>query len=159
MSKDITTDDAMAALGQMANFFKAFRRVEDVVQFMHTAEGRKKELESANAKLEADLAEQSRQHTQVVTAQDEVLTALKKKIEKAKDALKHVEEEAERKTSEAEAKVKEIEVRAGAALADMGEAQAAADAHLAETLAAAEEAETRVQKAKEALAAMMAAGG
>jgi DNA repair exonuclease SbcCD ATPase subunit len=158
MSKDITTDDAMAALGQMANFFKAFRRVEDVVQYMHTAEGRMKEIAGGIDKLEADLAEKARQHTQVVTAQDEVLSALKKKIKKAEEALTGIEEAANEQTAAAEAKVAAIEARAVEAAAEAKAAQEAADVQLAETLAAADEAEARVQKAKEALAAMMAAG-
>jgi phosphopantothenoylcysteine synthetase/decarboxylase len=54
---------------------------------MNTAEGRKKEIEGAISKLETTLAEQGRQHTQVVTAQDEVLSALKKKIKKAEEVL------------------------------------------------------------------------
>lgn len=158
-AKEMTLDEAAAAVGQMENFFKAFRRVSDVVAFLRTAEQRKKELETAINKLDADLAEKGRQHTQVVTAQDEVLAALKKKIDKAETALRGIEAAAEEQTLAAEARVKAVENRAVQAAEEAKAAQEAADAHLAETLAAADEAETRVAKAKEALAAMMAAGG
>lgn len=157
--KKMSLDEAAAAVGQMENFFKAFRRVSDVVAFLRTADQRTRELTDAIGKLEADLAAKADEHTQAMTAQSEALAAIKKKIDRAEAALRGIEEAANEQTAAAEAKVKAIKDKAAEAAAEAKAAQEAADAHLAETLAEAEEAEGRVAKAKEQLAAMMAAGG
>jgi chromosome segregation ATPase len=156
---EMTLDDAANAVGQMENFFKAFRRVSDVVRFLQTAEGRKKELTGAISGLEDALADAGREHTEKLTAMKAEHEAEQKKVDKAKVVLKQIEAEAAEKTVEAEASVERIKANATQAAEEARAAQAAADAHLAETLAEAEEAEARVVKAKEALAAMMAAGG
>lgn len=158
-TKDMTLDDAANAVGQMENFFKAFRRVSDLVQFLRGAEQHKKELaadvETLEAARTAALAAAKDQREDA----DGEFKALTKKIAKARETVKQIEDEAEHKIAEAEAEIKRLNTAAAEAKFDADAAQAAADTKLAETLAEAELAEDRIVKAKAALAAMMAAGG
>lgn len=158
-TKEMTLDEAANAVGQMENFFKAFRRVSDLVVFLRTAEGRKKELTDAISKLEVSLADAGEDHAEKLAALKDERAAEQKKVDKAKAAFKQLEAEAEVKTAEIEADLARFKAAAEQAVAEAEAAQKAADAKLAETLAEADLAEDRVVKAKEALAAMMAAGG
>ena len=158
-TKDMTLDDAANAGGQMENFFKAFRRVSDLVQFLRRAEQHKKELatevETLEAARTAALAAAKDQREDA----DGEFKALTKKIAKARETVKQIEDEAKRKATEAEAKLEDVKAKAEQVRAEAVAAQNAADAKLAETLTEADLAEDRIVKAKEALAAMMAAGG
>lgn len=158
-TKDMTLDDAANAVGQMENFFKAFRRVSDLVQFLRGAEQHKKELAADVETLETArtvaLAAAKDQREDA----DGEFKALTKKIAKARETVKQIEDEAEHKIAEAEAKLEGVKAKAEQVYAEAVAAQSAADAKLAETLAEAELAEDRIVKAKAALAAMMAAGG
>ena len=158
-TKDMTLDDAANAVGQMENFFKAFRRVSDLVQFLRGAEQHKKELaaevETLEAARTAALAAAKDQREEA----DGEFKALTKKIAKARETVKQIEAEAEHKVAEAEAKIKTFEGVVSKQIDEAVAAQKDADTKLAETLAEADLAEDRVVKAKEALAAMMAAGG
>lgn len=157
--KEMTLDEAVAAVGQMENFFKAFRRVSDLVGFLQTAEGRRKELTAAISKLEDALADAGRQHTDKMTGMKAEHEALKKRIDKAKDVLKQIEADAEERTAKIEAEQQAL-VEQGHAKMEALEAQlAGVESLIAERAAEAEEVEARVAKAKETLAAMMAAGG
>lgn len=156
---DMTLDEAANAVGQMENFFKAFRRVSDLVKFLQTAEGRRKELTGAISLLEDSLADASRQHTDKLTEMKAEQDALKKKIEKARDTLKQIEDEAEERTAKIEAENAAL-IEQGHAKVEAVETQIAAlEDRVLKLSEEATEAEARVIKAKEALAAMMAAGG
>lgn len=158
-TKDMTLDDAANAVGQMENFFKAFRRVSDLVQFLRGAEQHKKELaaevETLEAARTAALAAAKDQREDA----DGEFKALTKKIAKARETVKQLGDEAERKTTEAEAKVAEIIAAGEHEYAEARAAVDAAQAHKAEIEAEAAAAEERLAKARETLAAMAAAGG
>lgn len=158
-TKDMTLDDAANAVGQMENFFKAFRRVSDLVQFLRGAEQHKKELAADVETLEAArtvaLAAAKDQREDA----DGEFKALTKKIAKARETVKQIEDEAEHKIAEAEAKVAEIEAEGKQRLLEADAAVLAAQARKAEVEAEAAAAEDRLLKARETLAAMAAAGG
>lgn len=158
-TKDMTLDDAANAVGQMENFFKAFRRVSDLVQFLRGAEQHKKELaaevETLEAARTAALAAAKDQREDA----DGEFKALTKKIAKARETVKQIEDEAEHKIAEAEAKVAEIEAEGKQRLLEADAAVLAAQARKAEVEAEAAAAEDRLLKARETLAAMAAAGG
>lgn len=158
-TKDMTLDDAANAVGQMENFFKAFRRVSDLVQFLRGAEQHKKELaaevETLEAARTAALAAAKDQREDA----DGEFKALTKKIAKARETVKQIEAEAEHKVAEAEAKVAEIIAAGEHEYAEARAAVDAAQAHKAEIEAEAAAAEERLAKARETLAAMAAAGG
>lgn len=156
--KEMTLDEAVNAVGQMENFFKAFRRVSDLVLFLQTAEGRRKELTGAISLLEDSLADASRQHTEKLTEMKAEQAALKAKIDKAMDVLKQIEAEGEERTAKIEAENAAL-IEQGNAKMEAVEVQIAAlEDRVLKLSEEATEAEARVAKAKEALAAMLAAG-
>jgi chromosome segregation ATPase len=157
MSKEITLDDAVAALGQMANFFKAFRRVEDLVEFIKTAEQRKKEL---GAQIKA-LEEARGKNVDLVTAENTKLNAeidaLKDKAKAAATRLAKIETE-EKKAVEAAARTSEsLAEAAKQQLQEQAEALAEAQAKLHATREAEAEAQVRLDEIRAKIAGIAAA--
>jgi chromosome segregation ATPase len=155
-TKDVTLDDATAALGQMANFFKAFRRVDDLVQFLRTAEQRKAEIEAEVAALEkgrdAFAAQLAGEQAQLA----EALTEANRKISAARARLAKIE--AEEKQSEAAAALA-AEKRAEDATEQAREAaaaQAVAEAELQATREAEAEAQVRLDEIRAKIAGIAA---
>lgn len=156
-TKDMTLDDAANAVGQMENFFKAFRRVSDLVQFLRGAEQRKKEMATEIEALEARrLAALAAAKAQTEEADGE-FKALTRKLKKTRETVEQIEAEAERKTAEAEAKVAGIEAEGEGLRRAAGEAIDAALARKDEIEAEAAVAEDRLARARETLAAIAAA--
>ena len=153
-NKEMSLDDAANAVGQMENFFKAFRRVSDLVLFLRTADQRKKELEAEVALLETTAQKALSAAAAQRDADGDELKVLTKKITKAKETIKQIEAEAEVRVTQAEAKVAEIEAKGKQRVLEADVAVEAALLRKAEIEAEATAAEERLAKARETLAAM-----
>jgi chromosome segregation ATPase len=156
-TKDVTLDDAVAALGQMSNFFKAFRRAEELVEFMRTGEQRKKELDAQIKALE----EARGQNVDLVTAENKKLNAeldeVNGKAKAARARLAKVEADEKKAIEEAERTAAALAEIAKKQMQDIAEAQAEAEAKLTATREAEAEAQARLDEIKVKIAGIAAA--
>jgi chromosome segregation ATPase len=156
-TKDVTLSDAVAALGQMASFFKAFRRIEDLVTFMQTAEQRKAELEASIHRLDTLFVEHDAAVKSHRAALDAELAEANDKVKAARTRLAKVEADEKKAIADAARTSEALAEAAKKQLQDQAEALAEAEAKLHATREAEAEAQVRLDEIRAKIAGIAAA--